>query len=131
MLRRIIMLATLVLALSAAPALADSHHYHLHTQMVVGSQTSSRQSGGCAIASSHGALTVSCRGREKATFVYTFSTGLQSVHGTPMGWAYAYRSPHTDVDASAKVSGRTIRVTVTVSDGTATIDSVCVSYYAR
>jgi hypothetical protein len=124
------MLASLVLALSAAPALADNCQYHLHSQMVSGSQTSSRQSGGCSIASSRGALTVGCRGREKATLVYTFSTGRYAVHGTPMGWPYASRSYHTDVEVSAKVSGTTIRVTVTVSGGTATIDSVCVGYYA-
>jgi hypothetical protein len=127
------MLATLVLALSAAPALADTSQYHLHTQMMTGSQTSSRQGGGCSVSSSHGALTVGCRGRETATLVYTYSTGRHPVHGTPMGWTYASRSFGTDVDVSAKAgaNGTTIRVTVTVAGGTATIGSVCVGYYAR
>lgn len=125
------MLATLALGLSSAPALADGYQYHLHTQMLSGSQTSSRQSGGCSITSYRGALTVGCRGSEKATLVYTFSTGGHAVHGTPMGWAYATRSYHTEVDVSARTSGTTtIRVTLTVSGGTATIGSVCVGYYA-
>lgn len=121
------MLATVVLALSAAPAFA--HTVTLHTQTASGSATSSRQSGGCRFtAGSHGSLVVSCSGREKATLVYTFSSGSYAVHGTPMGWPYA--QGRADVDTSTTASGRTIRLTVTVARGSATISSVCVSYYA-
>ena len=129
MLRRITMLATLVLALTAAPAFAST--YTLHTQMASGVDTSSRQSGGCHISpGSHGSLVVACRGHEKATLTYTFSSGRRPVHGRPMGWAWYSRSWYTTVGVSTKATGRTIRVTVTVSGGTATVDSVCVSYYS-
>jgi hypothetical protein len=124
--RRISVLATLVLALAAGPAYA-SHSATLHTQMASGSATSSRQSGGCAIATDHGALSVTCHGRAKATLTYTF-TSRSSVSGRPVGWVYTWG--HADVDTSAKAGGRTIHVTLTVSAGSVTIHSVCVSYYA-
>jgi len=121
------MLATLVLALSAAPAFA--HTATLHTKMASGSSTSSRQSGGCSItAGSHDSLAVSCQGRGKATLVYTFSSGRHPVHGQPMGWPYAVGWAH--VDASTTATGHTIHLTITVSHGTVTISSVSVSYYA-
>lgn len=129
MLRRIIALSTLVLALTAAPAFAQSHSwYRLYTQMASGSSTTSRQAGGCTLTDgSHGSLTVACTGREKATLVYTFQSS-RPVHGQAMGWAYAWG--YARVSATPKVSGHTIRLTVTVSGGTATIGSVCVSYYS-
>jgi hypothetical protein len=125
-LRRILVLATLVLALTAVPAYA-SHSASLHTQMASGSATTSRKSGGCTIATDHGALSVTCHGRAKATLTYTF-TSRSSVSGRPVGWVYSWG--HADVDTSAKADGRTIHVTLTVSDGSVSIHSVCVSYYA-
>ena len=124
MLRRISLLATLVLTLAAAPAYASTS---LHTQMASGSATSARRSGGCAIATDHGALSLTCTGRAKATLTYTF-TSRSAVSGRPVGWVYAWG--RADVDVSATASGRTIHVTVTVSGGSVTIHSVCVSYYA-
>jgi hypothetical protein len=123
-LRRIIALSTLMLALSAAPAFA----YTLHTQMAAGSDTTSRKSGGCSIAAgSHDSLIVTCQGSAKATLGYTF-TSRYSVHGRPMGWAYAWGRAKVSVAATA--SGRTIHMTVTVTDGSVTISSACASYYA-
>lgn len=124
MLRRIILLSTLVFALCAAPAYA----YTLHTQMAAGTDTSSRQSGGCAIAGgAHDSLTVTCQGQAKATLVYSFSS-RSPVRGKPMGWVYAYG--RADVEVSTKAAGHTIKMTVTVDDGSITISSACVSYYA-
>ena len=125
------MLTTLLLALGAAPASASDHHYHLHTLMANASATSSRQRGGCTVAAgSHSSLSVRCPdGHAKATLVYTFSTGGRSVVGRAWGWAYAHG--HADVDSSITVTGHTIRLTVTVSRGTASISSVCVRYYAN
>jgi hypothetical protein len=128
-LRRISLLTTLALALTAAPALADSYHYHLQTQMAPGSATSSRKSGGCSIANgSHGTLAVSCRGKAKATLVYTFSSGSHAVHGQAMGWAYP--SGHAETHVATSTKGSTIRLTLTVTNGSLTVGSVCVSYYA-
>ncbi len=128
MIRRIAMLLTLVLALTAAPAFAGTQ-YRLHTQMKGGSATSSRHRGGCGVASrSHGELAVTCHGRSKATLVYTFSTGHSRAYGKPMSWIHAYG--HVHVSRSTRVSGHAIRVTVTIAGGSVTVDSVCVTYYA-
>ena len=124
MLRRISLLATLVLTLAAAPAYASTT---LHTQMASASATSARKSGGCSIASDSGALSLTCKGKATATLTYTF-TSRSPVSGRPVGWVYAWGQ--ADVDVSAKASGRTILVTVRVSGGSVTIHTVCVSYYA-
>jgi hypothetical protein len=126
--RRIATVCTLVLALAAAPAFADGH-YRLHTQMKGGSATSSRHRGGCVVAArSHAELGVTCHGRSKATLVYTFSTGHDRVYGKAMSWIHAYG--HVHVSRSTRTSDHTIRVTVTISGGNVTVDSVCVTYYA-
>ena len=127
MLRRLILISTLALLLGAAPAFA--HGCRLNTQMAVGTATSSRQNHGCAITNgAHDSLVVSCSGRSKATLAYTF-TSSTPVQGKAMGWPYVYGHAHWG--SSTTVSGRTIRLTVTVSGGTVTIGSVCVSYYAE
>jgi hypothetical protein len=120
------MLATLALALGVVPAYA--HDVRLHMQTANGSETSSRQGGGCSITRSSGSLVVGCTARERATLVYTFSSGTDAVRGVPSGWPYD--SGHATVRSSTTASGRTIRLTVTVTGGSATITSVCVSYYA-
>ena len=124
--RRLILLSTLALLLGATPAFADG--YRLHTQMAVGSRTSLRQNHGCSIANgTNDSLVVGCGGAAKATLFYTF-TSVRAVNGKAMAWVEA--SGHAHLVSSAAVSGRTVRVKVSVSGGTVTIGSVCVSYYA-
>lgn len=128
MLRRLIPLSMLLLALGAAPALADGN-YRLHTQMAAGSSTSSRQAGGCSIRNgSHSTLVVSCSGGSTAKLGYTFATGSLRVQGSPMGSPYLVGHAHTKVATTA--TAHTVHVAITISGGTATIGSVCVSYYA-
>jgi hypothetical protein len=125
-LRRIIMLSTLVLALSAAPAFAYTPT--LHTQMATGSETSSRN-GSCGVtAGPHGSLAVACQGKQKETLAYTFSSGSHAVHGHAMTLPYVIGRAH--VSFSTTVSGSTIRVTVTVTGGTLNVGSIWVTYYA-
>lgn len=126
MLRRITLLSTLVLALSAAPAFAYTPT--LHTQMATGSESSSR-AGNCAITpGTHGSIAVACQGKQKETLTYTFSSGGHPVHGHAMALPYVGGRAH--VSYATKVGGSTIRVTVTVSGGTLVVGSIWVTYYA-
>jgi hypothetical protein len=125
-LRRIIMLSTAVLALSAAPAFAYTPT--LHTRMATGSESSSR-AGKCGVtAGTHGSLAVGCQGTQKETLTYTFSSGSHPVYGHAMALPYVTGRAH--VSFSTTVSGSTIRVTVTVTGGTLNVGSIWVTYYA-
>ncbi|MGZ4613233.1 MAG: hypothetical protein ACXV1K_08700 [Kineosporiaceae bacterium] len=124
-----IALALAGLAVAAPPALASPHW---NTQIKNASDTASRAAGGCSFdqGSRAGSLLVTCPDNHRATLVYMFTTS-HTVQGTnPMvrvaggGWGR--------VDESAKASGKTIRVTLTVS-GHAYIQlsTITVCYYTR
>jgi hypothetical protein len=133
MVRRTIALALAGLAIAAPPALAQ-HGAQWHSQMKNATDTASRTAGGCSIkAGWHGSLVVRCDSRHTATLVYSFpvshsGSGSGKVQGTPTSgvswWGGA------DVHRSVRVAADTLRVTVTVSSGTAQLNSVSVGYYA-
>ncbi len=131
MLRRTIVLALAGLAIAAPPALADSHW---NSQMTDAKATASRSAGGCTIKPGwyHGSLLVSCDRRHTATLVYVFPIGHSGhgsggIQGTP--WCGLSRWGNANVHHSVKVSGDTLRVTVTVTAGTAQLFTVSVGYY--
>ena len=126
MLRRIIWLALAGLAIAAPPALADSHW---NSQMKSAAETASRSAGGCTITPhSHGMLTVSCDRRDQATLTYSFPLNKGGrIHGTP--WCSVTWWGYAEVHRSWNVVNKTLRVTVTVTDGTATLSTVNVGYY--
>ena len=134
MLRRTIALALAGLAIAAPPALAKHHAPQWHSQMTGAAETASRSAGGCTIKPGwNNSLLVTCSSRNTATFVYVFpishsGRGPGRVQGTPTSgvswWGRA------DVHRGVKVAGDTLRVTVTVTDGTAQLNSVSVGYYA-
>ena len=128
MLRRMIALALAGLAVAAPPALASPHW---NTQIKNASDTASRVAGGCSFdTGSHtGSLLVACPDNHRATLVYVFTTS-HTPQGTPMvrmagmGWGRVYDS--------AKVSGKSIRVTVTVVGyARVQLNTITVSYYTR
>lgn len=129
MLRRTIALALAGLAMAAPPALADSHW---NSQMKDATATASRSAGGCAIKAGlqQGSLLVTCDGRHTATLVYVFPIPHGgSVQGTPTSsvswWGRA------TVHRSVRVATGALRVTVTVTAGSARLDTVSVGYYTR
>jgi hypothetical protein len=127
MLRRTITLALAGLAIAAPPALAG-HQPQWHSQMKDAVETTSRSAGGCTVkAGWHHTLLVTCS-RHTATIVYVFPVSGGAVQGKPTSntswWGRA------DVHRSVKVVRDTLRVTVTVANGTAQLNSVSVGYYA-
>ena len=136
MFRRTITLAMAGLALAAPPALADHHHHHAqwHSQMTAGADTASRPAGGCSIKPGwNHTLLVTCPSRHTATLVYAFPVshsghGHGAVQGTPTSAVSWWGRAH--VHHGVKFAGNTLRVTVTVTDGTAQLNSVSVGYYA-
>ncbi len=133
MLRRTIALALAGLAIAAPPALAN-HHAQWHSQMKDAPETASRSAGGCTVKPGwHDSLFVTCDRRHTATFVYVFpishsGPGPGRIQGTPTsGVSWWGRAA---VHRSVKVARSTLRVTVTVTDGTAQLNSVSVGYYA-
>lgn len=126
MLRRTIALALAGLAIAAPSAFAKSHW---NSQMKSASETASRSAGGCRITPhSHGTLTVSCDRHDQATLTYAFSLGKSSsIKGTP--WCSVTWVGYAEVHRSWNVASKTLRVTVTVTDGTATLSTVNVGYY--
>jgi len=128
MLRRTtIALALAGLAIAAPSAFAKSQW---NSQMMTASATASRSAGGCTIAPrSHGGLGVSCDRGDHATLTYAFA--LQkgvTVKGTP--WCDVRWWGFADVHRSCSVVGRTIRMTVTATNGYAALSTVNVGYYA-
>jgi hypothetical protein len=134
MLRRTIALALAGLALAAPPALA---HSHWNSQMKDATATASRSAGGCSIKTiktwwpSH-SLSISCSRSQTATFVYVFPIGHSGhghggVHGKPTSGVSRWGS--ATVRHSVKIAGDTLRVTVTVTAGTAVLSTVSVGYY--
>jgi hypothetical protein len=133
MVRRTIALALAGLAIAAPPALAN-YTALWHSQMKNATDTASRTAGGCSIKRGwHGSLVVACAGKHTASLVYVFPVshsgpGPGKVQGKPTSgvswWGRA------DVHRSVKVAVDTLRVTVTVSNGTAQLNSVSVGYYA-
>ena len=128
MLRRTtIALALAGLAIAAPSAFARSHW---NSQMMNASATASRSAGGCTITPrSHGVLGVSCDRGDRATLTYAFALkkGV-TVKGTP--WCSVRWMGYADVHRSCSIVRRTLRVTVTVSDGYAALSTVNVGYYA-
>jgi hypothetical protein len=131
MLRRTIPLALAGLALAAPSALA---HSNWNSQMKDATQTASRTAGGCSIKPGwhHGSLFVTCDRRHTATLAYSFPIGHRGsghchVQGKPTSGVSWWG--HATVHHSVKVAGDTLRVTVTVSAGTADLSSVSVGYY--
>jgi hypothetical protein len=136
MFRRTIALALAGLALAAPPALA---HSNWNSQMKHATETASRAAGGCSIKPGwqHGSLLVTCDSRHTATLVYSFPIGHSShdhgghghggIQGTPTSGVSWWG--HATVHHSVKVAGGTLRVTVTVTRGTAVLSSVSVGYY--
>jgi len=133
MLRKTIGLALAGLAIAAPPALAKSHW---NSQWKYATATASRSAGSCAInpGSHQGSLVVACSRGEQATLTYAFpirsnsGPGRGSIQGKP--WCEANWWGYANVAHSCRVSGGTLRVTVTVKDGTAWLYSVNVGYYA-
>jgi hypothetical protein len=133
MVRRTIALALAGLAIAAPPALA-TYTPQWHSQMQDATHTASRTAGGCSIRPGwHQSLIVACAGKHAASLVYAFPVsssgrGPAKVQGKPTSgvswWGRA------DVHRSVNVAGDTLRVTVTVSNGTAQLNSVSVGYYA-
>lgn len=131
MVRRTIALALAGLALAATPALAGTHW---NSQMKDATQTASRSAGGCGIhpGSRRGSLLVTCGGGHTATLVYTFPLGHHHhnrVHGTPT--CGVSRDGNAQVRGHVKVSGSSLKVTVTVTHGKARLDTISVGYYTR
>ncbi|HEY2868606.1 MAG TPA: hypothetical protein VGJ11_03810 [Gaiellales bacterium] len=126
MLRRTIALALAGLAIAAPSALAKSHW---NSQMKSGTATASRSAGGCTLTNrSHGTLAVSCNRSDHATLTYSFPLSKgSSINGTP--WCRVNWAGLAEVHRSCKIVSGTLRVTVTVTDGSATISTVNVGYY--
>jgi len=128
MLRRMIALALAGLAVAAPPALASPHW---NTQIKNASDTVSRVAGGCSFdnGSRTDSLVVACPDNHRATLVYVFTTshapqGKPMVRVAGMGWGRVYDS--------AKVSGKSIRVTLTVVGyARVQLNTITVSYYTR
>jgi hypothetical protein len=130
MVRRTITLALVGLAVAAPPALADHHHAQWHSQMKEAVDTASRTPGGCTLqAGWHQSLLVNCHGAHTATVVYVFPVGSSGgVKGTPTSEASWWG--RANVHRTVRISGNTLRVTVTVGNGSAQLNSVSVGYYA-
>lgn len=132
MVRRTIALALAGLALAATPALAGTHW---NSQMKDATRTASRSAGGCGIhpGSRSGSLLVTCKGAHTATLVYAFPIGHDRQHpgvqGTPT--CGVSREGYARVHGRVRVSGGSLRVTVTVTRGKARLDTVSVGYYTR
>ncbi|HEY2788641.1 MAG TPA: hypothetical protein VGI72_04250 [Gaiellales bacterium] len=123
-----IALALAGLAVVAPPALASPHW---NTQIKNASDTASRVAGGCSIdkGSRTGSLLVNCPDHHSATLVYLFTT-RHSVQGKP--WARVGDTGWGRVDESAQVSGKSIRVTLTVSGhARVQLTTITVCYYTR
>jgi hypothetical protein len=128
MLRRSIILATVVLALAASPALA---HCQWHSQMKQGTATASRAMGSCsAHTGTHaGSLRVTCPSHHSASLTYLFS-GSYKVYGHARVGIDAWGT--AKLSSVVKVSSSSIQVTLTVPGGATTqVDSVSVGYYAH
>jgi hypothetical protein len=136
MLRRTIALALAGLAVAAPPALA---HSQWNALMTYGADTASRTAGGCSLTPGwYQSLIVTCDSRHTATLVYVFAIrhsghGHGGIQGQPTSGVSLRRwgHGHADVHSSVKVAGDTLRVTVTVSDGTIQLNSVNVGYYTH
>jgi hypothetical protein len=128
MFRRTIALALAGLAIAAPPALAKSHW---NSQMKDATATASRSAGGCTIkpGSQQGSLVVSCGRRDLAKLTYSFPIGNGGIDGKP--WCGVTWWGFAEVHRSCKVSSGALRVTVTVTDGTALISTVNVGYYTH
>jgi hypothetical protein len=127
MLRQTIILAVAGLAIAATPALAACQW---HSQMKDGSATSARATGACSVgAGSHaGSLRVTCASHHSASLTYLFA-GAHGVKGQPTAGVAA--AGGAKVQRTVKVTGSDIEVTVTVSGGSAQLNSVSVGYYAH
>jgi len=133
MLRKTIGLALAGLAIAAPPALAKSHW---NAQWKYATATASRSAGSCSInpGSHQGSLVVACNRGEQATLTYAFpirsssGPGSGSITGRP--WCEASWWGYAHVGHSCRTSGTTLRVTVTVADDTAWLNSVNVGYYS-
>jgi hypothetical protein len=127
MLRRTtIGLALAGLAIAAPSAFANSHW---NSQMKSATATASRSAGGCTITPhSRGVLGVSCSGGDEATLTYAFplKKGI-TIKGTP--WCDVKWMGYADVHNRCSVVSQTLRVTVTVADGYASLSTVNVGYY--
>jgi hypothetical protein len=126
MLRRTLALAAVVLAVTAAPALA----YQYHSQLKYGTQTSSRSAGGCRLSDGWWprSLKVECASHKHAALTFTFRNS-RALHGK--------LRLHVEGGGSATVkthvtSGKTsITVTMTVTGrGWYQLGSVSIGYYA-
>ena len=132
MVRRTIALALAGLALAATPALAGTHW---NSQMKDATRTASRSAGGCRIhpGSRRGSLFVTCGGGHTATLVYTFPIDHHPRHhdvqGTPT--CGVSREGNAHVRGHIRVSGGSLRVTVTVTRGKTRLDTISVGYYTR
>jgi hypothetical protein len=136
MFRRTIALALAGLALAAPPALAHSHT-HWNSQMKDATDTASRSAGGCSVKTVKSvwpsrSLLVSCSRSHTTTLVYVFPIGRSGsghcrIQGTPTSGVS--RWGRANVHSSVKVSGDALRVTVTVTAGTAVLSTVSVGYY--
>jgi len=127
MLRRTtIALALASLAIAAPSAFAKSHW---NSQMKSATATASRSAGGCTITTpSKGKLGVSCSGADQATLTYSFALAKGvTIKGTP--WCDVKWAGYADVHHGCDVVSRTLRVTLTVSDGYALLSTVNVGYY--
>lgn len=126
MLRRTtIALALASLAIAAPSAFAKSHW---NSQMKNATATASRSAGGCTITTPHGKLAVSCSGGDQATLTYNFplAKGV-TIKGTP--WCDVKWMGYADVRHDWDLVNHTLRVTVTVTHGFATLSTVNVGYY--
>jgi hypothetical protein len=130
MLRRTtVALALASLAIAAPSAFAKSHW---NSQMKSATSTASRSAGGCTIKSGwhHGSLDVSCARGHRATLTYAFPLGRDGIQGKPWCSVMGWFDP-SKVNRSWKVSGTTLRISVTVSDAPAFLSSVSVGYYTH
>lgn len=130
MLRRMITLALAGLAIAAPPALASSH-WHWTSRMQDATAAASRSPGGCTINPGwrQGSLVVSCSRGQKATLSYAFPLGKGGIQGTP--WCGVALWGAADVKHTWRVSGGTLRVTVTVTNGMVQLYTVGVGYYTH
>jgi hypothetical protein len=128
MLRRMIVLAMAGLAVAVPPAFA-SHHSRWNSQMKNASATASRAPGGCSIAKGRwtGTLLVTCSSGHKASLTYVFSSG-RKVEGTPARGVSCW-GDWKHVQSTVKVTGKSLRVTVTVSGTGVLLSTVSVEYY--
>jgi hypothetical protein len=130
MVRRTAILGLVVFAVMAGSALAATTW---HTQMKDGSATLSRSASKCTVGagSAGGSLRVTCKAGGKATLRYVFTAG-KAIMGTPSSSVDALSSGSASAKSSAKVSGKSLYVTVTVAGaGSVQVSSVGVGYYTK